>query len=447
MPTVDFTRRADQFLKAGGALVRRWREYEQAGRGQKRPEPPIPVEAAPQPSAGIVVEHDHATLTYSAGMYRPVQRRKIRNVGTEPITRYLMRMSVDRYPGDPERSNELYREHPLTWDELSLFARCGDDRMDWQVKHDRDAFKEVWLLFENEHGRFPLYPDQSVWIEYGYTVSESKWGTWFQRAVRLPTARLSVELRFPVELRAAVWGMETSMTAESYPFRTAIQHEQRDGADVYSWATDEPPLHARYRLEWNFRSLQPQSEADMPERKPSEKMAAIGVVQEGDPILRKAATPFDLPAEADHARHVVAQLMSAMERARKIHNFAKGMGVAAPQLGIDRAAATVRTADGRVFTLLNPVVIEESELAEEQYEGCWSFFDFRGKVRRPVLIHVEHQEIDGSRHITVFERAEARLVAHEVDHLGGILYSDKLGRGDVLIPVSDYRDSGRPWRS
>ncbi|WP_262386993.1 peptide deformylase [Streptomyces sp. TRM49041] len=51
------------------------------------------------------------------------------------------------------------------------------------------------------------------------------------------------------------------------------------------------------------------------------------------------------------------------------------MGVAAPQLGIDRAAAIVRTADGEVITLLNPRVIEQSSETDEQYEGCWSFFD------------------------------------------------------------------------
>ncbi|MFD8085212.1 hypothetical protein ACFV4F_26335 [Kitasatospora sp. NPDC059722] len=42
--------------------------------------------------------------------------------------------------------------------------------MRWQAKHDRDAFKEVWLLFDNEHGRFPLYPGDATWIEYAYSV-------------------------------------------------------------------------------------------------------------------------------------------------------------------------------------------------------------------------------------------------------------------------------------
>lgn len=449
-PTADFTRRADQFLKSGGALWRRWKEYEQAGRNSPRTgsdSAPIPVESAPQPAVGLIVEHDHAELTYTEGRYWPMQRRKLRNVGTEPVTRYLIRISVDRFPGDPQRSNELYHEHPLTWDELQLFARCGGEEMAWQVKHDRDAFKEVWLLFQSQHGRFPLYPGESTWIEYGYTVGDDKWGTWFQRAVRLPTQRLSVELRFPAHLEPVAWGMETSMTAEAYPLRTAIQQDSRGGFKVFSWANDDPPLHARYRLEWSFRaqSGRGSDEVSKADARPSEKMASIGIVQEGDPILRHTATPFDLPREAEDARRVVAQLHSAMQRAAKIHNFAKGMGVAAPQIGISRAAAVVRPPDGQIITLLNPTVIEESPTTDEQYEGCWSFFDVRGKVPRPIVLHVEHQDIDGNKGITVFKRGGARLVGHEIDHLNGTLYVDRMAAPADLVRVSEYRGTGTKW--
>lgn len=76
--------------------------------------------------------------------------------------------------------------------------------MGWEVKHDHDAFKEIWLLFDNNHGRFLLYPGESVWIEYSYTVSDADWGRWFHRAVRLPTTRLDVQLSFPARLDPVV---------------------------------------------------------------------------------------------------------------------------------------------------------------------------------------------------------------------------------------------------
>lgn len=146
-------------------------------------------------------------------------------------------------------------------------------------------------------------------------------------------------------------------------------------------------------------------------------MAAIGIVQEGDPILREVAPPFDLLAEAEDARRFIAELHAAIRRADTIHNFAKGLGVAAPQLGIHRAAAVARTADGEYITLLNPQVITEFAETDEQYEGYWSFFDVRGRVPRPLLIEVEHRDVHGNLHITQYDHGVARLIQHEVDHL------------------------------
>lgn len=125
--------------------------------------------------------------------------------------------------------------------------------MRWEAKHDRDAFKEVWLKFESGEGRFPLYPGDSVWIEYAYTVGDDKWGRWFQRAIRLPTEHLEVHLVFPRAFDPTVWGTETSMTAEA-AFRTAIACRDEGETRTYTWSTTAPALHTRYRLEWRFRA-------------------------------------------------------------------------------------------------------------------------------------------------------------------------------------------------
>lgn len=170
------------------------------------------------------------------------------------------------------------------------------------------------------------------------------------------------------------------------------------------------------------------------------------MVQAGDPVLRSVARPYTLPDEADDARRVVTELNSAAERIARVHTFGKGMGIAAPQIGIDRAVAVVRTPDGQAITLFNPTVIEASGEADEQYEGCLSFFDVRGQVPRPLVIHVEHTAIDGTKKITIFERGVARLVAHEVDHLHGRLYTDRMRRGVKPIPVEQYRGTGTPWK-
>ena len=448
-PSHEFARTADDVLRAGGALRRAYQEC--AARHPSHPSTGHPhssrQELQPTESGSLIVEHEDAELRYDGSTYRVTIRRKLFNGGKDPVTRYLIRISVDRYPGNPERSNQLYREHPLTWEEIGLQAWHGQgrqDRMAWKIQHDRDAFKEIWLLFENEDGRFPLYPSESTWIEYRYSVGDDKWGTWFQRAIRLPTRHLGVRLAFPEELDPIVWGMETSMTAEAFPFRTAIAHHKEKGYRVFSWATDNPPLHARYRLEWHFRAAKKRAEEDV--LSPSEKMAALGIVQEGDPILRRPARPFQLPDEGEDARRVIAELLSAAERVSKAHVFGKGLGIAAPQIGIDRAAAVVRPPGSEdVITLLNPRVIEESVETDEQYEGCLSLFDVRGMVPRPLVISVEHQDPTGERHITIFERGIARLVAHEIDHLNGVLYLDRMRPGLKTIPVSEYRGTGKAW--
>ncbi|MCD0485626.1 peptide deformylase [Streptacidiphilus sp. ASG 303] len=447
-PSREFAEQADRVLSAGGALRRTFTELETGG----RPGITLPHQHTAEPQtlesqpASLIVVHDDAELRYDGATYRATQRRRIHNASPDPITQYLIRISVDRYPGNPEHSNRHYRDNPLTWDEIALTARIGNEPIGWRVQHDRDAFKELWLLFENDDGRYPLYPGETAWIEYSYTVSDDKWGTWFQRAVRLPTERLSVRLDFPADLDPVVWGTETTMTAAAFPFRTAIHQSSYGDRRLFSWTTDDPPLHARYRLEWKFRA-RPDHEETAPAMpaSASEKMRSIGVVQAGDPLLTQRARPFDLPAEAEDARRVVAELNSAAERAAGIHTFSKGMGCAAPQIGIDRAAAIVRTPNGETLTLLNPRVIEESAETDEQYEGCWSFFDVRGMVPRPLSITVEHQDTDGQRRITIFDQGVARLVAHEIDHLEGVLYTTRMRPGVEPIPVSQYRGTGRIW--
>lgn len=443
----EFAVLADEVLNTGGALVRAWKD-QHAARAAESPRPRLVPALEPEPGGALVVEHDHATLRYEDGRYRATMKRLLTNHGTTPITRYLIRISVDRYPGDPQRSNELYRNDPLTWEEIDLHAWHGADRsepMRWTVQHDRDAFKEVWLQFVGDHGHFPLYPGDSTWIEYTYTVSDHKWGQWFQRAVRLPTHLMSVTLDLPRSSAPSAWGLHTSMTAESMPFENAITERDESDRVIFSWSTERPSLHARVRLEWHFHNEIPRigAEEGMPA---AVIMSRLGIIQEGDPLLRRTARPFDFPTEAEDARRVVTELASAARRVSAVHTFGKGLGVSAPQIGIERSAAFIQPpAAGEPLILLNPEVIEASPDSDEQYEGCLSFFDVRCRVPRPLTIHVRHADIDGTERITIFERGMARLVAHELDHLAGVLCKDHMRPGEEPLPIEQYRGTGHDW--
>ncbi|XKK40089.1 peptide deformylase [Nocardiopsis sp. ARC36] len=435
-PSEEFARLAEQKLSTGGELWRSW---------QATPD----VQPALSGSGELFVDLDHAELRYREGTYTASMRRRVVNGGNEPVTRYLVRISVDRYPGRPELSNELYRNHPLTWERMNLTASCDGEPMTWVPKHDRDSFKEVWLSFENDQSMFPLYPGQSALLEYSYVVGSDQWGQWFQRAIRLPTRAVSVELRFPASLEPGVWGTETSSTAAAVPLRSAIQRQEEKEDEVsFTWHTNDPPIGARYRLEWRWRnSPEPGAETRPSLRTASDRMRAAGIVQEGEEILTRTARPFRLPGEIEEAEEVVNQLHRAIQRVRDHHHFGKGMGLAAPQVGIDRAAAIVLppNPDAAAVVLLNPTIISETGRADSQYEGCLSFFDVRGLVPRARSIEVEHTKMDGTTAITVFTDALARLVAHEVDHLHGMTYKDRMSEGTSPIPVEEYRGTGKSW--
>ncbi|MDG4822023.1 peptide deformylase [Asanoa sp. WMMD1127] len=481
-PTEDFARRAEAVLSAGGAIWLRFQDYDDLrhSRGVAQParsDPPVPEQWMP-PGTGLIVEQEVATLAFVGDAYRCVIRRSLYNAGTEPVTRYLVRVAVDRYPEDPERSNQHHRDHPLSFEELDLQAWCDDpparEPMDWRKKHDRDAFKEVWLLFENADGRFPLYPGERVTIEYAYTVGQEKWGRWFQRAIRLPTRRLTVRLDFPAELDAQVWGVQTSLSSEEAPLRTPVSRRTEDDRTWFEWSTDSPTLNARYRLEWRFRATEPPSRSGlngrhvaappdpvvMPEsaavlvpaqrhapRTPSERMRSVGVVQRGSALLAHPAVPLRLPADADAGRDVVDRLFAALERIEELHIFTKGVGLAAPQIGLAVAIAVVRPPDpaAEPLVLVNPRIVDASPQTDEQYEGCLSFFDVRGLVPRSLRIEVEHADWSGARRLTTFDRGLARLVAHEIDHLEGRLYDERMPPGSSLVPLTEYRETGVPW--
>lgn len=235
------------------------------------------------------------------------------------------------------------------------------------------------------------------------------------------------------------------MTAESSAFRTPISRREANGVTTFTWSTEDPPIHARYRVEWKFKATEAGERSKVETLSPAEQMRSLGIVQDGEPVLAETARVFDLPAEAEDARRVVAQLVSTLERVGQVHTFAKGMGLAAPQVNIGRAAAVIRTPGGETITLLNPRVIGQSADTDEQYEGCLSFFDVRGMVPRPLAIEVEHQDADGTVRIMAFEHGMARLVAHEIDHLNGMLYRERMRAGVEPIPVAQYKGTGQKW--
>ncbi len=101
-----------------------------------------------------------------------------------------------------------------------------------------------------------------------------------------------------------------------------------------------------------------------------------------------------------------------------------GVGLAAPQVGVLRRIAIVEF-DGRFYELINPKILSTSgELVEE--EGCLSVPGVRGPVKRPEKIKVTYVDREGKRHKEEITGLTARVFCHEIDHLDGVLFVDKM---------------------
>ena len=103
---------------------------------------------------------------------------------------------------------------------------------------------------------------------------------------------------------------------------------------------------------------------------------------------------------------------------------AEGVGLAAPQVGILRRYCIVDVGDG-IIELINPVIDKESGSQEGQ-EGCLSIPGRYEDVVRPMKVKIHAQDRNGKSFKITAEGFKARALCHEIDHLDGILYIDKI---------------------
>lgn len=148
-------------------------------------------------------------------------------------------------------------------------------------------------------------------------------------------------------------------------------------------------------------------------------------------VLRSWARP--VPAGLDLT--VVERRMEQTMRA------AKGVGLAAPQVGLRLRGATLeldyKTDHPRTVFVRNPLIVERSDETIEGYEMCLSVPGVGGLVRRNRWIRIQHDSVEGEHLITEAEGHNAILWQHELDHLDGVLYVDKV-QGQ-LLPSDEVR--------
>lgn len=147
-------------------------------------------------------------------------------------------------------------------------------------------------------------------------------------------------------------------------------------------------------------------------------MAVRNIVKNGDDVLRKICR-----SQLVFDERLAVLLDDMAETMYK----ANGCGLAASQIGILRRVCIVDIGDG-LIELVNPVIIDKKGVQEEE-EGCLSFPGEFGKTKRPMSVTVRAQDRNGNTFTVEGSGLKARAFCHEIDHLDGIVYKDRLIKG------------------
>lgn len=161
----------------------------------------------------------------------------------------------------------------------------------------------------------------------------------------------------------------------------------------------------------------------------------LPIVQYGDPVLRQQCRTVEKVDTAiqDLAQNMIATMIDA-----------NGVGLAAPQVGVDLQLAVVdvshdpecitylkvngkhtELADIMPLVFINPK-LEYGQEKEIDFEGCLSIEGIRYEVRRPAEVKATLEQLDGSTLIIETDGLLARALQHEIDHLNGVLFVDRL---------------------
>lgn len=143
-------------------------------------------------------------------------------------------------------------------------------------------------------------------------------------------------------------------------------------------------------------------------------MARYKVVLTGDPVLRRIAHPV---------KEVNDNIKKLMNNMAETMYHAKGVGLAAPQVGISKRVIVVDIGEG-LFKLVNPEIVSSSGI-QDGAEGCLSVPDVVGNVKRSERVTVKALDENGDEVTIEATGYLARAFQHEIDHLNGIIFTDK----------------------
>jgi peptide deformylase len=144
-------------------------------------------------------------------------------------------------------------------------------------------------------------------------------------------------------------------------------------------------------------------------------VAVYQVVKIGDPVLRDRAR--EVPRVTPSIEKLLQNMADTMYDA-------EGVGLAAPQIGISKRVIVIDAGEG-LLELINPEILEQ-EGQDRKIEGCLSVPGIQGEVIRAYRVKVKGWDRTGKETVIVGEGLLARALQHEIDHLNGVLFVDKI---------------------
>lgn len=158
-------------------------------------------------------------------------------------------------------------------------------------------------------------------------------------------------------------------------------------------------------------------------------MAIRNVVTVGDPVLRKTSRKVERFNE---------RLWQLLDDMKETMYKSEGVGLAAVQVGILKRVVVIDVGDG-FLELINPEIVETSGEIED-VEGCLSVPGKNGMVKRPEYCKIRAQNRKGVWRFYEGTGLKARCFCHEIDHLDGILYTDKMERSLTAEEIRNMRE-------
>lgn len=132
-----------------------------------------------------------------------------------------------------------------------------------------------------------------------------------------------------------------------------------------------------------------------------------------------------LRGKAEEVETVTKDILELADKMRKTMKKEKGIGLAAPQVGVSKRVIIAMIGSEEVL-MMNPQILSFSAECKVDEEGCLSLPEEFGNVSRPVRITVEFLDEKGLKQEWTLNGLDARVVQHEVDHLNGVLFTDRL---------------------